>query len=110
METFEKLFEEHRQFSKDKFPDSTWESSLRGLEREIEEVENARADYYVIDGSENKEKLGIEYVDCFMYLLDSMSRVGFTIEELQRLFKKKLEINKNREWRKNKDNSYSHVD
>lgn len=109
MKTLETLFKEHQEFSTKQFPDSTYESSLRGLEREIKEVESARADYYVIDGSENRKKLGIEYVDCFMYLLDSMARVGFNADELNELFEEKLQINKNREWKKNKDNSYSHV-
>lgn len=107
--SFEDLFKAHQEFAKNRFPESTWESSLRGLEREIKEVENARDDYYVIDDAENREKLGIEYVDCFMYLLDSMGRLEFTVEELQHLFKNKLEININREWEKNKDGSYSHI-
>lgn len=109
METLEKLFKEHQEFSRKKFPESTYESSLRGLEREIKEVESARMDYYIIDGHVNRKKLGLEYVDCFMYLLDSMGRVGFSADELNELFEEKLQINKNREWKKNKDNSYSHV-
>lgn len=109
METLENLFKEHREFAIKQFPESTWESSLRGLEREIKEVESARADYYVIDDQENRKKLGIEYVDCLMYLLDSMGRMGFSINEINELFEEKLRINKNRTWNKNTDNSYSHV-
>lgn len=104
----DELFKEHQEFAKTQFPESTWESSLRGLEREIKEVELAKSDYYVIDCHENREKLGIEYADCFAYLIDSISRAGFTIEELNMFFKRKLEINKNRDWAKNKDNTYSH--
>ena len=107
--TLEELFAEHQDFAKGKFPESTYDSSLRGLEREIKEVEAARMDYYVIDGSENRKLLGLEYVDCFMYLLDSMNRVGFKADELSELFEAKLKINKEREWKKNKDGSYSHV-
>lgn len=102
------LFNQHSEFAKNKFPESTWKSSLDGLAREIKEVEEAKSDYAVIDGKENRKALGLEYVDCFMYLVDSMSRSGFTISEFQNLFKEKLEINKNREWKKNADNSYSH--
>lgn len=108
-ESLDVLFKEHQEFAKNKFPKSTWDSSLKGLRREIKELEEAKADYYVIDGSENREKLALEYVDCFAYLIDSMSRAGFTIEELNYFFKKKLEINKNRDWELNKDGSYSHV-
>jgi hypothetical protein len=103
------LFKKHQEFAYEKFPDSTYESSLRGLEREIKEVELARMDYYVIDDSENRKLLGFEYVDCFMYLLDSMNRLGFTVENLKELFKEKYEINLQREWEKNKDGSYSHI-
>lgn len=105
----EQLFKEHQEFAIDKFPESTYDSSLRGLEREIKEVESARDDYYVIDGQENRRLLGLEYVDCFMYLLDSMNRVGFSAEELGELFEEKMKINKEREWKKNRDGSYSHV-
>ncbi len=107
--SLENLFKEHQEFAKKRFPESTWESSLRGLEREIKEVESARADYYVIDHHEERRALGLEYVDCFMYLLDSMNRVGFSTYDLKELFEEKLQINKNREWKKNKDGSYSHV-
>ncbi len=107
--TLEQLFYEHQLFASKKFPESTWESSLRGLEREIKEVESAKMDYYIIDRHKNRKLLGIEYVDCFMYLIDSMGRAGFDIAELADLFKEKLEINQNRDWKKNKDNSYSHI-
>jgi hypothetical protein len=109
MKKLEELFTEHQNFAKDKFPKSTWESSLRGLEREIKEVELARGDYQVIDGHETRKALGLEYIDCFMYLLDSANRLGFEVDELRNLFEEKLQINKNREWTKNKDDSYSHV-
>ena len=109
MDTLEELFKAHQDFAKKKFPDSTWDSSLRGLEREIKEVELARGDYYVIDDHENRKKLGIEYADCFMYLIDSMGRLGFSADDLKELFKEKMQINYDREWKKNKDGSYSHV-
>lgn len=107
--TLEELFAEHQDFAKGKFPESTSDSSLMGLEREIKEVRDAQMDYRVMDGSENRKLLGLEYVDCFMYLLDSMNRDGFNADELSDLFGEKLKINKDREWKKNKDGSYSHV-
>ncbi len=107
--SLEELFKEHQAFAKSKFPESTWDSSLKGLMREIMEVQEAKLDYYVIDGSENTNKLGLEYADCFAYLIDSMARAGFEIGELNHFFKQKLDINKERDWKKNKDGSYSHV-
>ncbi len=105
----EKLFIAHQEFAAKRFPNSTWESSLIGLEREIREVRDARNDYCVIDGESNRKILGIEYVDCFMYLLDSMSRLGFTVADLKNLFKEKFDINENRDWKQNPDGSYSHI-
>ena len=107
--TLEELFKQHQDFARDKFPLSTYDSSLRGLEREIKEVELARMDYRVIDDSENRKALGLEYIDCFMYLLDSMNRLGFEAKEISELFEEKLKINKEREWKINSDGSYSHV-
>ncbi len=109
MKTLDILFQKHVEFTAKKFPESTYESSLIGLQREIKEVMLARNDYYVIDGQENRKKLGLEYVDCFMYLVDSFKRAGFLISELPVLFEEKSLINDNREWIKNEDNSYSHI-
>lgn len=107
--TFEELAEDHKEFALKKFPDSTYDSSLRGLEREIKEVESATMDYYVIDGQKNRKALVFEFADCFMYLLDSMNRLGISMEELKKGFADKMKINKDREWKKNNDGSYSHV-
>lgn len=99
--SFESLFEEHQKFAKERFPESTWQSSLEGLKREIKEVEDA--------DKSNLDAWLIEYIDCLKYLLDSMYRAGASINDIKRLFRKKLEINKNRQWSKNPDNSYSHI-
>lgn len=98
---FETLFTEHQKFAKERFPESTWQSSLEGLKREIKEVEDA--------DKSNFDAWIIEYIDCLKYLLDSIYRAGASINDIKRLFRKKLEINKNREWSKNPDNSYSHI-
>lgn len=109
MKTLEKLFQEHLEFTKRVFPKSTRESSLIGLKREIKEVESAILDYAFIDGYENKHALGLEYIDCMMYLLDSMERAGFEVDDIPNLFSEKLKINKGRGWKQNKDGSYSHI-
>lgn len=107
--SLEELFSEHQEFAQNKFPNSSWRSSLRGLEREIKEVESAKLDYTIIDDRKNRKALGIEYVDCFMYLLDSAKRAGFDVTELKALFAEKIEINRERDWKQNKDGSYSHI-
>lgn len=108
-QTLEQLFKEHMKWAYDKFPNSSSESSIIGLAREIDELKDAMSDYRVIDGSESRMTLGLEYIDCFMYLLDSMNRLGFEIDEIRSLFTEKLRINKNRTWKQNDDKSYSHI-
>lgn len=82
------------------FPEATAISSLRKLESEIEEIE-----VDIVEGHRNPE----EYADALMCILDSAGRQGIFIEEILHAFKVKLEINKKRVWKKNPDNSYSHV-
>jgi len=100
----EKLIEEYNEWAKSKFPYSTAKSSLKGLIRECEEVQE---ELCIIDG--NIESLSIEYVDCLMYLLDSMRRAGVSQDLFWRSFEKKLNINKNRDWNQNEDKTYSHI-
>ncbi len=99
---FEQLFEQHIEFAKKAFPNSTWKSSLHGLIREIEEINHA------MFKDDSKLDIAIEYVDCFMYLLDSMQRAGVSIEYMKEAFIAKIEINKSREWIQNQDRSYGH--
>lgn len=82
------------------FPEATAISSLRKLEQEIEEIE-----VDIVEGHRNPE----EYADALMCLLDSAGRRGIFMPEIIEAFAKKCAINKKREWRKNSDNSYSHV-
>ncbi len=96
----ETLFLEHQTFAKEAFKNSTWASSLRGLEREIKEVE--------VESKTGWENWVTEYVDCMMYLLDSMQRAGVEMEEFKKLFARKMTINKERNWERNTDGSYSH--
>lgn len=101
---FEKLIEEHFEWSAGQFPESTCESSLKGLEREIDEVRNA------IDlPFTNSREVLEEYADCLMYIFDSAKRYGFTVDQIVFGFQKKLEKNKTREWSINPDKTYSHI-
>lgn len=102
-----KLLEDYNNWASKQFPNSTSLSSLIGLEREIIEVKEKLFEQEV--GLINDEALKFEYVDCLMYLIDSARRSGISIEQLFIHFEKKLEINKNRDWKINSDNSYSHV-
>jgi hypothetical protein len=43
-----------------------------------------------------------------MCLFDSAGRHGISVEQIFESFGEKSEINKERKWKKNPDNSYSH--
>jgi len=102
--SLEKLLSEYNHWAKNKFPNSTPTSSLRGLEREIKEVE-------IELETKNPDfiKLGMEYADCMMYLIDSARRSGINEDTLFSFLRIKLDINYKRDWKINEDNSYSHI-
>lgn len=83
------------------FPKATKESSLRKLEEEIREI---RKD--LKKGIANP----LEYADALMCLLDSAGRAGLDAKTILIAFQHKLQINKKRTWKKNPDNTYSHVE
>ena len=107
MKSIIELEKERLEWSLKTFPDATAFSSLRKLEDEIKEVELA-FEHTTIDGFD-KEALTEEYADCLMCLFDSAGRTGISVEDIVQSFAIKLEKNKNRSWKKNADNTYSHV-
>jgi NTP pyrophosphatase (non-canonical NTP hydrolase) len=86
------------------FPEATAIASLRKLEGEIKEVEEA-----LLDPAIDKTELAEEYADCLMCLFDSAGRAGVFLDLIFHAFGEKLEKNKKRTWAKNPDNSYSHI-
>jgi phosphoribosyl-ATP pyrophosphohydrolase len=87
-------------FSLKTFKDADSFSSLRKLREEIMEVEDSLF--------EGKENLAEEYADCIMCVLDSAARSDINPNEIMNAFAEKLKLNKNRNWIKNPDNTYSH--
>lgn len=94
------LEKERLEWSLKTFTEADAIASLRKLESEIEEIE-----VDIINGHQNPT----EYADALMCLFDSAGRHGISVEEIIKAFAVKLEINKNRTWKKNPDNSYSHI-
>lgn len=76
-------------------------TSLQKLDEEIKEVAHE-----IRHGHEN---LAEEYADCIMCLIDSAARMKITPEMLFEAFTRKLEVNKSRKWKRNKDGTYSHI-
>lgn len=90
------------------FPDATHLSSLEKLKEEIKEVAK---ELKYLDKFPDQDPVNLpeEYADCLMCLFDSAGRAGVSVEDIFESFAEKLEINKNRVWKKNPDNTYSHV-
>lgn len=97
-----KLEAERLAWSKEKFPEATDVSSIKKLIGEAGEIlQDLR------DGKREPH----EYADCLMCLFDSAGRqkIPITPEDIFKAFAEKFEINKDRTWVKNADNTYSHV-
>ena len=107
--TIIELEAERLEWSLKNFPKATYYSSLSKLKEEIKEVvkELKRLDKFPEQYA--LPKLTMEYADCLMCLFDSAGRAGVPVEDIIEALEEKLEINKNRKWKKNPDNTYSHV-
>lgn len=88
-------------FSLKTFEDATAFSSIVKLSEELNEL--------LTEMSRGHENLEEEYIDCLMCIIDSAARMGITVDQLNRAFTKKLDKNINRKWKKNDDNTYSHI-
>lgn len=100
MKTLNELEAERLAWSLETFPEATPSSSLIKLVGEIWEVDSD-----LLTGKDPTE----EYADCLMCLFDSAGRAGISVEDITRAFEKKLQKNKARVWKRNDDNTYSHV-
>lgn len=98
--TLIELEKERLEWSLATFTEATPISSLRKLESEILEIETEL---------KKGEPCAEEYADALMCLCDSFGRAGLSFEEVIDAFAVKLEKNKSRIWKKNPDNSYSHI-
>jgi len=75
---------------------------VKELIEAIEEAESLEVDC-IIDVEyyyEQVEKAKIEFVDCFMLLIDGIKHFGISEEELFKLSRIKFDINRNRKWGK----------
>jgi NTP pyrophosphatase (non-canonical NTP hydrolase) len=110
MKTIIELEAERLEWSLKNFPEATPRSSMLKLQSEAKEVlkEISTLEKFP-DGDDGLGDLTEEYADCLMCLFDSAGRAGVTVEDIFEAFAEKLEINKDRKWIKNADNTYSHV-
>lgn len=94
------LEKERFQWSQRTFPEATPEGSLAKAREELGEIEQ---------DVKNNIKEPIEFADAIMCLFDAAARLGMDATVIMKAYSKKIEINKNRTWKKNPNNSYSHV-
>lgn len=82
------------------FPEATEISSLEKAKDEIEEIR-----YNICHDIKDP----VEYADAIMCLFDSAGRNGIPPEAIVNAYRDKIKINKSRVWKKNANNTYSHV-
>lgn len=89
------------EWSKNLFTEATAESGLLKMEEEVKEIrEDLR------NGTPKAE----EYADAIMCLFDSAARAGIMATEVMEAYHEKVRVNiEERTWRKNPDNTYSHI-
>lgn len=90
-------------FSRGTFKKATWKSSLAKARGEIDEIEKA------IDSTLGNQAILEEYADAIMCLVDSANRCGYSADDIRVAFRDKLLKNMGRTWKKNDDDTYSHV-
>lgn len=100
--TFEYIAEFYKDFALKKFDTESYNAVL-GLIREAKELH-----YELVNNTEKNFKL-IEMADVQFYLLYCLYKEGFTLEDLISSMDVKLSILKNRKWKQNPDNTYSHI-
>jgi len=100
MKNIIELEKERMKWSLKTFPEATPLSSLAKCHEELKEIAND-----ILEGIREPE----EYADALMCLFDSAGRYGITPQQIFEAFETKLEINKARKWKKNPNNTYSHI-
>lgn len=105
MNSFEDNIYKFIEFSSQVFTDATVESSIEKLRGEIKELEHALS----FDEDASTNFAAEEYADCIMCLFDSANRAGYSPSAIIEAFHNKLIKNKLRMWKKNPDNTYSHI-
>lgn len=99
LDNFNKFIKDRNKFSSETFGTPEERDCLGPLHHLQEEVRE------LIDNTNDK----MEWADCFLLLLDAAWRKGYTIDDLVEFAKLKLEINKTRSWKKDKNGVYKHI-
>lgn len=74
------------------------------LQKEVPELIDAFEKFHKNPSRENSDRVGFEFADCFMLLLDSAHHFGLTAGNILYYTEEKLKINKSRKWGKPDEN------
>lgn len=94
------LEEKRLKWSLETFTEATPNGSLEKAKEEIKEIEQD-----IANGILNP----YEYADAIMCIFDVAGRMGISAREVMIAYELKVDINAKRTWKKNPDNSYSHI-
>ena len=98
----QQLINDILQFQIETFPTSNTISKLHHLSREVPElIEELEA---FDKGGGSVQKVRMEYADCFLLLFGSAGIYGLNAEDIKRIVREKLEINRKRKWGKPDEN------
>jgi len=96
MKELQELIDELHKWQRETFPQSSPISKLHHLAEEIPELIEEIEKHYHNSGDLKATEL--EYADCFILLLGSAFMYGLKAEDIFRIIREKLEINKSRIW------------
>lgn len=106
------MFEDITAWQREKFTKATPMSAANHLVEEVKELltelNDGQTGYF---SNEQKEKIKLEYADCFLLLFGSASLFGMTYDDICCAIAAKMEINKSRKWGEVNEQGYvKHVD
>jgi len=95
------LLDEMHKWQMETFPSSNSISKLHHLSKEVVESIDALKNLGTVYSMEEVE---MEYADCFILLFGSAMMLGMDMDKIERIIRKKFEINKKRKWGKPDEN------
>jgi NTP pyrophosphatase (non-canonical NTP hydrolase) len=105
MKDLQKLMDDISKWSNGQFGEGQRNPAIvHHLVKEVPELIEAIEKFQLKESYENTQRVGFEFADCFMLLLDSASHFGLTAGNLLYYTEQKLEINKKRKWGKPDEN------
>lgn len=99
MIAFEELFDEAWKWQSKTF-DTNYREAITGLIKEAKELKDSN------DGEHFLE----EMADVFMYLIYTGRKAGYSLDQIKLAFGMKLNVNKERIWRKTNKGYFQHIE